>query len=236
MTRLQVQDCQARITSTWLPDQNWEYSTARTELQCRTVSCSPSILFSFSPSLIFSLSFSLFLSFSFLSFFLSLSLSRSLSLCLFLFRSLLSLSLSLPLSLSLFFSLPFRLCAICCYGYSVEIKLTYTDHETRNEKLYSYLTHLTRDPRFSHAKWLRALEPGFQCGAAKGGKSANSRFFSFMLGAFSFWRFLFFALPRSFLRRAREHEMCKKAWRPPLNNIRSEPHWNSFSLISTRPG
>jgi hypothetical protein len=61
-----------------------------------------------------------------------------------------------------------------------------------NEKWYLYL--LTQNPCFfPHAKQLWAQDLSFQYVVAKGGKSANSH------SALS----LFFALPRSFLLRAR---------------------------------
>jgi hypothetical protein len=47
--------------------------------------------------------------------------------------------------------------------------------------------HLAQDLAFPSSERLSALELGFQCGAMKGEKSANSRFF------FCVWRFCFFA-------------------------------------------
>jgi hypothetical protein len=70
---------------------------------------------------------------------------------------------------------------------------------------YAYCIHLIQDPCLSLCRvdLDLGLEPGFQCGAAQGGKSANSRFFSFVLGAYAFFPLVFL--------RARESESVENA-------------------------
>jgi hypothetical protein len=78
---------------------------------------------------------------------------------------------------------------------------------------------LEQDCQDMTAKQLWALEPGFQCYAAKGGKSANSRFHFFRARRFHFFRtrrFRFFrarfsSRPRALVGlRARDRVSLKK--------------------------
>ncbi len=66
-----------------------------------------------------------------------------------------------------------------------------------NEKSHLHFTYiLLKSLAFPHAERLWDLEPGLQCGVIKGGNSGNARFF--VLDAFVFCTYFFFALPRSF--------------------------------------
>jgi hypothetical protein len=73
---------------------------------------------------------------------------------------------------------------------------------------------------FLSAEWIWALEPGFQCGAAKGGKKREFALFFFCAQRFLFDRARFSSRSRAlFMLRAREHESAKKRGCPTLNLI-----------------
>jgi hypothetical protein len=84
------------------------------------------------------------------------------------------------------------------------------------------------------SEWLWALETDFQCGAAKGGKSSNSRLFFFRFQRYRFFRALFSSLSYAlFVLRLASAKARAHLWVQPSRSAHSRHEITSHCMLKT---